>query len=361
MKKILVINLGGIGDILMSLPALKALRRLYPEAQISVWVVPRAKEILEGLDYFDELISFDISVKERRGFSSWFFPSRLGRLVNLLSFLRGKNFDLAINLRPLISGSSAIKMWFMLLFIRAKQTAGRDTEKRGSYFNYKYKESYISSTHEVCHQAKVIEMLGAVIDDWEIKIRLSSQDEEFARKFLEENKLLPDDLVIGINPGAPWPAKRWPLEYFSQVIKELQKEERVKIVITGSQEEVVLAQELQRLTQAELIISSGKTTLKQLAALLKRFNLFITNDTGAMHIAASMNVPTVAIFRPGHLERNRPFMAKDRYEVLAASGLECAPCQKVDCSSLKCLADIKSQVVIKTAATLLKRVGGSYK
>ncbi len=353
-KNILVVNLGGIGDVLMATPALKSLRYLYPSARISVWVVPRAREVLEGLGCCDEIISFDIPVAERRGFTVFVKFWELKSIISFIFSLRAKRFDMSINMRPLISVVSSLKMAAIFRIIGSKYKAGRDTEGRGFFLTHKSAEKYISHTHEVEHQLNLVKILGGDIIAHNPEMRVSESDIQFANNFFSVNHIQDSDVVVGINPGAPWLSKRWPVENFSQVISALSKEPGRKIVITGSAEEGQIADKLKEMSGVNVINACGKTTLKQLAAVMKRFNLYITNDTGSMHIAASVGVPMVAIFRPGHIERNSPYMPAEKYVILS-SNADCAPCQLVECVSLKCLRFITTKEVLDAAFRLLDR------
>jgi ADP-heptose:LPS heptosyltransferase len=338
----------------MSTPALKSLRHLYPDARISVWVVPRAREILEGLDCCNEIISFDIPVTVRRGLRVFVKLWKLKGIIFFIFSLRKKRFDISINMRPLISFASSLKMATIFGIVGSKYKIGRDTEGRGFFLTHKSPEKYISRIHEVEHQLNLARILGGDIIAHNPEMRIFDSDIQFATDFLSANGIQDSDVVIGINPGAPWPSKRWPAENFGRVISVLSKEPGYRIIVTGSAEEGQIANILKEMSGGDIIDACGKTTLKQLAALMKRFNLYITNDTGSMHIAASAGVPMVAIFRPGHIQRNSPYMPPERYIILSGSA-DCAPCQLVTCASLKCLKSITPEEVIKASSILLDK------
>ena len=143
-KRILVINLGGIGDCLLSTPALKMLRRLYPRAYITFFTVPRACEILEGADFINEVIAPDLDSKYYKGFSG---IRRWRCFYKLLVSLRRKRFDMTINMRTIASLSGAIKMAGIFFVINSPYRVGRDTERRGFFLNVKLPEKYIGEKH----------------------------------------------------------------------------------------------------------------------------------------------------------------------------------------------------------------------
>ncbi|MBI4845524.1 MAG: glycosyltransferase family 9 protein, partial [Candidatus Omnitrophica bacterium] len=142
-----------------------------------------------------------------------------------------------------------------------------------------------------------------------------------------------------------------------KVIKGISAKIKARFVITGSHDEQNLANELIGLTGPEVISLSGKLNFKELGALIKRVNLFISNDTGPMHIAAILKTPLVAIFGPGDVTRFDPQNITDKVRVLY-EGVNCAPCEKVECNNMKCLGLIKPEQVIEVAIDLLEDSGG---
>jgi ADP-heptose:LPS heptosyltransferase len=172
-------------------------------------------------------------------------------------------------------------------------------------------------------------------------------------KILEKEGLTKETALIGIHPGG-MPSRRWPVESFCGIIEDISKRISCKFVITGGKGEQNLGQRLMRINNARIINFIDKLNLKELCALIKRCKLFITNDTGPMHIAAILKTPLVAIFGPGDIVRFDPRNISDKAEVLYQKA-DCAPCEKVVCKDLRCLTVITPKEAIEASLRLLQK------
>lgn len=371
-KKILVINFGGIGDLLLSTPALRSLDNLYADSYIALLTVSKSAKIIEGLSYLDEVFIFDFKTSEIRGFKIFLKLKDLMDKFKILLYLRKKKFDVIINMRTIVGLIGAIKMALIFFIIKAKYRAGRDTDGLGFFLNIKIPERYKGEMHESEYDLNLVKLLWRpspnvqnngtvplfgdcpIIFSRDLEIYISEKDEKFVDRFLKENNIKENDVIIGINPGAGWPSKKLDIEKFAGFIKLLKNNIKCKVVITGTKDDEELAIRLKKLTGEDLIIATGKTTIKQLACLIKRFACFITNDSGAMHIASAVSIPIVAIFGPGDVVRYRPL--GENVTVLYKQ-VECSPCNYVICPKkdfMKCLKIITSQEIFSTTLNLLK-------
>ena len=346
-KNILVVNLGGIGDILLSLPALKALRGLYPQARISMLIVPRVREMMEGSPYVDELFALDVGWGSRFGIVKMFGNART------LFLLRGRRFDIAINMRTLVSDKSAWEMRLLFAVIGPKVKAGRDTEGRGSFFDITVPESDSGDRYEMYYDIEMAKKLGALDVDERVDYRVDEESRKKVLRVLEERGVGENDTLVIVNPGGA-PANRWPLERFARAINEIYNRTNAKFVITGGAGEAGLALELGENINADAIDLAGKLSVKELSALIERCDLFITNDTGPMYIAAVLRKPLVAIFGPGHITRYDPRKVSDK-AVVVYNKVECAPCNRKACNSMRCLKGIPPDGVVEAALRLLGR------
>ncbi len=346
-KNTLVINLGGIGDLLLSMPALRALRGLYPQARISVLVNQRSYELAKALPYFDEAHIFYLYP------SGKIPPAKIYKNFLTLWLLRRKKFDLAINMRTLVSQASAQKMNFLLSIINPKIKAGRDTQGRGWFFDIKIPETDIGDKFEAEYDIDTVEALGAKVIDKAIELAVGKEEQCNIRSILKDKGIEDKDILVGIHPVG-MSSHRWPVENFSQVIREINNKINCKFVLTGAKDEVSLAGRLVKITGIKIISLAGRLSFRELAALIERCNIFISNDTSPMHIAAILGTPLVAIFGPGYLRRFDPRNISDKARVLYKKA-DCAPCDKVVCSSLKCLKSISPQELIEAALGLLHK------
>jgi heptosyltransferase-2 len=328
LRKILIINLGGIGDLLLSTPALRALKGAYPESRLSVLVSPRVGELAKRLTFIDTVHTFHANWK-------------------MLSDLRKEQFDLAINMRTLVSNAGAIKMRALIAIIGAKMTAGRDTEGRGSFFDVSISETALGDKYEMEYDIELVEKLGAVVTDRKVILPVSDADRERVSGILSGAGIGPGDIVIGIHPGGK-PSHRWPIGSFAGAMNAISKKVRCAFVITGEAAEKGLADGLTGLVDAKVADTTGSLDIGGLAALIERCALYISNDTAAMHIAAAKGVNLVAIFGPGYLKRFDPRTISPNSAVIYKA-VQCTPCDRAHCPSMKCLNGISAQEVAEAA------------
>ena len=345
MKHILIINLGGIGDLLLSTPALKALRDLYPEAEISVLVPAGAYEIMKSLSYIDRIITFDLEFGRIVSFSN------ILKNLKTLSILRKKQFDVAINMRTLVSERSAKKIKILLSIIRPEMKVGRNTEGWGCFFDINIPETITGTKHEIEYNIDTVKALGAEIIDRTIDFDIDEQSEEKIAKILAKESILKQTTLIGLHPGGR-PSRRWSIENFIKVAENVHKRIPCKLVVTGGESEISLTKELVGASHTEVINLAGKLSIGELGAIIKRCNLFICNDTGPMHISAVLGTPLVAIFGPGDIAHYDPRQISEKVVVLCGK-VDCAPCSKVKCQTMKCLNKIHPQEVIEAALGLV--------
>lgn len=339
--RILVINLGGIGDLLLSTPALKALRQRYPHADITLLATSGAADIIKDASYVTSIRVFDMHLGGMAG---------LKHLKALLE-LRRNRFDLAINMRTLVSNVSALKMRILFGIIGARLTAGRNTEGRGRFFDVKVDETSVGHMYERDYDIELVKKLGAKASDIKIDFVISAGDRERVQRIVQEESIAEKDILIGIHPGGRL-SRRWPIERFIEVTRKIGDAVTCSFVVTGDARERPLAEKVIQSSRVRAVNMAGRLTLKELGALMERCSLFITNDTGAMHIAALLNVPTVAICGPGSLVRFDPRVIFPKAIVLYKK-VPCAPCDKIDCGTKECLTAISVQEVVDAALFLL--------
>ena len=344
-KHVLVINLGGVGDLVLSSPALRGLRNLYPQAEISMLVSSRAHEIVRGSSYIDKIFALDV------GYAGVIPFGKILRNFKVLMILRKKRFDLAINMRTLVSKSTR-KIKFLIDIIGAKTNVGRNTEGRGYFYNIKIPETEVGKKHERDYGIDTVKALGAEVTDKSIDFDIDEETIEKVSKILERESISEKTILIGLHPGGR-PSRRWPVENFARVVGDVQVRIPCRFVITGGKDEVSLAQELMKTANTEIVNLAGKLNLKELGGLIKRCNLYISNDSGPMHIAAILKTPLVAIFGPGDLAHYDPRSVSEEVVVLYKK-VGCSPCPKIRCKSMKCLKRISSQEVIEATLRLMR-------
>ncbi|MEE9118705.1 MAG: glycosyltransferase family 9 protein, partial [Calditrichia bacterium] len=186
-----------------------------------------------------------------------------------------------------------------------------------------------------------------------LEVPVFDEDREFVSDFLAQNNISDKDLLIGLNPGAFRSSRCWFNERWAQLADWLIEEYGSKVIITGGESEREMINEIVNSMKKKSAIIATDFTLKQLAALLEKLNLFITNDTGPMHIATAMQTPLIAIFGPGDVYRVPPYCQRDR-AVILRKDVDCErPCYQFKCNDRKCMELITTDDVIKAVKRTL--------
>lgn len=334
--KILVVNLGGIGDFLFSTPALRAIAAKLPSQKVSLLVVPRVVPAAAKLPYIGKINTIETALPT---------PQAIFTIFKL----RREKFDLAINMRSLTSWVGGRKIQFLLNIIHPKQTAGLNTAGMGGFFDIKIPEPLIAEKHELEYHNDIAAALGANVTDKTLDLRY---DTASTNRLSDKYRISPQNIVVGIHPGG-MPSRRWPPEYFAAVIDALAKKIPAKFILTGSRAEKSLTDRIEALTTCQIINAAGGNNFDELCAIIKRCNLYIANDTGPMHLAAILNTPLIAIMGPGQINRYNPQITSPN-AVIAHKDVNCSPCNRRFCDKIICLRKILPQEIIAAAQTILK-------
>lgn len=278
--KILLIRTDRIGDVLLSTPAIKAVRRHFPSAHIGVMVRPYAKEIVLGSPYIDEVILYDKDSRHKSVFSSLKFAFNL----------RKKRFDLSLILHP----TNRVNIISFLAGIPKRIGWNR---KMGFLLTKKIEDKkHLGEKHELEYSLDIIRAIGIETQDKALSIPLRKDHRKNIEEFFEKNNIGDKDRLIAINPTASCPSKTWPIENFIALSAELIKRYNAKILIVSGPEDVKKTKGLAASLKKDVIDASGKTSVGQLAWLLRKAVVFISNDSGPVHIATAVGTPVIAIF-----------------------------------------------------------------
>ena len=314
--KILIVKMSAIGDVIHTLPALTALRRHYPAAQIDWLVEDTAADLLRGHPALSGVL-----VWRRRLFAQLFAAGKLLSATRLffrsLQELRRTRYDLIIDFQALLKSS----LWIFLAQGRRKAGFGKGMEhaENSHLFLNERIPAPSMEIHALDRGLKLIEALG--IDSSRVVYDVPT-DEITAKALLEEKGIHPHRPLIAINPVAKWPTKLWEPEKFGKVAERLLSQ-GYQVVFTGSPQDSAMIDEIGHSNKAPMIRLDGQTTLKTLAALYRSSRAVITTDTGPMHLAAAVGTPVVALFGPTAPWRTGPY--GDGHVVVRA-GLSCSPC-----------------------------------
>ena len=335
-NKILVVDLGGIGDLLLAQPALRALRQKYPQAMIDTLVVGRCAGLIRLYGLCDH---------------EYIFGRNILSFLFVLGSLRHSRYDLVINMRTMISWPAAIKMFALFSFIGGRISAGRDTNRKGFFFKIKVAEIEPGGKYEMEYDIDTVAAIGAREIDRTIRLPVGQESRDKVEEILRINDIKSGNALIGIHPGG-MPSRRWPLDRYRSLMDGINAAYPGAFLIIGGAEEKALAKELLRGKEYPVVDLTGKLSIQETAALIQRCRLFISNDTGTMHIAAVAGIPQIAIFGPGQLTRFDPRVISPKAVVLYAKS-ECAPCNHFTCGSLRCLKAVTAQMALDAALKLL--------
>ncbi|XRO76117.1 glycosyltransferase family 9 protein [Methanocaldococcus sp. 10A] len=299
-KNILIIRLWTLGESLLTLPMVK---RLKDEGyNISVLVTKRSRGVFENVDFVDEIINFE-------------------DFINILK--KFKKYDIVIDTEPYLN-ISTILSWYL-----GKCSIGFKGLFRDKLYNFKIE--YDDKIHAVYNFCNMLKPLGINYKpDKLVSLKYTEKDKENVDKLLEKYNL-DNKKLIGIHCGtaetAPW--RCWKKEKFAELIEKL-IEDGYYIILTGSNNDYQINEEVISLVnnKNKIFNFAGKTNLREFAYLLTKFEVFISNDTGPMHLSTAMGTKTIGLFGPNLPERFAPF-GKRNIAIYKAKNLECSPCINV--------------------------------
>jgi lipopolysaccharide heptosyltransferase I len=332
-QRILIIKPSAIGDVVHALPALNLLRRRWPAAKISWLVTPACAGLLEGHPQLDEVILF----QRRRFGNAWRDPKALGGLWRFSRELRQRRFDLVIDLQGLFR--SGWMAWKTRAPIRIGPSNAR--ELGGIFYTHR---PYVSwDWHAVERYLAVAHALGCPKDE-PVEFHFPTNDADRAAV----EALVPEGTRYAVLlPGTNWMTKRWPVKHFAACVGPLKQRHGLASVIAGGPGDSKLAEQI-----PGGINLCGKTSLRQLVALLERAELVIANDSGPMHIAAALGRPLVSPFGPTNPQRTGPY---DRLDSVLRVDVPCSPCYSRHCSHQSCLQWLKPDAVLSHADTQMRQ------
>ena len=339
-KRILIRAVNWLGDAVMTTPAIEAVRETYPEAEITLLANTLVSQLFSPHNLIDKVITFDRNGRHK---------GVTGRL-RLARELKLHHFDAAIILPN--SFDSALVPWLARIPLRF----GKNSDGRYLLLTDRYlPDEKPPLCHEVLYYLNLMGNFGIKSTQKPALHLFVTEDEiRAAGALLSQNKIVQEDFLLGINPGAPFgSAKHWYPERFAAVAEKLAEKWRAKIIIFGSPGEAPLAAEIESLLEGNCLNMAGKTSIRELMALIKRCNFFITNDSGPMHMAAAFGVPLVAIFGPTDHGGTSPFTDN---AAIVRKNVDCAPCKLRQCpTDHRCMTEVTADDVLNVALRLYQK------
>ena len=331
-RRIFVRSTNWIGDAVMTTPSMGRVRAAFPAAEIAVAANPTVAQLLCHHPACDRILVYDKKGVHRG----------LGGLLRFGAEVRKEQFDLAILFQ------NAIEAAIMTSIAGIPRRAGYNTDCRGLLLTHSVSGwRRARRFHHTDYYLTMLAGLGLQGGDGRLKLHCTEEELTWAGERLSGNRW------VAINPGATYgSAKRWFPERFAAVADDLAEEFATRILIVGGPDERSIAGEVAANMRSEPLNLAGKTSVRQLMALLSQCRLLVTNDSGPMHVAAAFDVPIVAIFGSTDHTTTSPLASSCR---IVRKPTACAPCLKTTCpTDHRCMTAVSVADVLEPARNLLR-------
>ncbi|MBF0211478.1 MAG: lipopolysaccharide heptosyltransferase II [Desulfamplus sp.] len=353
-SKILIRAANWIGDAIMTTPVIRAIRKNYPDAHITLLAKPWVIPVFDNNPYIDEIMVYQSEGRHAKGFGT----------IRLSKDIRKKRFDIAILMQ------NAFEAALITFLGSVPVRIGYNTDGRSLLLNPSIKlNKKLKKGHLIDYYIGILKGAGLVDDGGELDLFISDMEKFEAIKIIESYGIdIKKDHVIGINPGATGgTAKRWFPERYAELAKRLSEKFKTKILIFGSKSDEELGDKINEIVSKSInesdkicINLAGKTTLKQAFAIIEKCDLFITNDSGLMHAAAALSTKQIAII--GSTDHIATSPSSPNSTVIRVP-VPCSPCLKVHCPKDKsdtdyhvCMNKITVDMVIEKCEYALKKL-----
>ena len=345
-EAILLVIVAGIGDLILASKSIRAIRNGFPETDIHLLTNKEAAGIASHYNYVNKVWSFPIRDLQHSKLS--FFT-----ILRLIRDLRKINFSLAVNLYRICSWTGSLKMVLLFSLLRARTKVGHNRFGFGLLLDKKVAADAFQNQHFTDAMMDIALLAQGIPDNKGIEVYWDKESEENWSHLFSPHGSGRNKLKIGINPGANEPHKRWNPAKYAQVSDQLIEVYGADIIILGGPGEQNIARHIQDMMKYDSINLSGRLSLDDLIYIISQFDLFITNDSGPMHIAAAVGTPIVAIFGPEIPLHTKPYMPEELYRIVNKD-IDCRPCSKNRCERPVCLDLIQPEEVLKGCHELLR-------
>ena len=335
-RSVLIISLKRVGDVILSLPAFRAIKESLPKSQVTVFADSYTKDILERIPYIDAVVPY--------GKDSSFLKK--AKQVRKLSY---NSFDLAVDLTCDYTVEGALWTWLS----GAKFRVGYDIWKRGLLF-HRPVEPARGAIHAIDEIMNVAQSIGLETEDKSLNISASEEATDTVKKFLQDRGVKSDTLLIGIHPGGYYPTQRWLTERFAEVADKLTEKHKARIVLIGGPKEEKITQGITLQMASQALVFLNKP-LGDLLSLLQSCHLLICNNSGPLHMATALGTLTVSTMGPTLPERWWP---QGKGHIVLRKDLPCVPCNEGHCriKTLECMKSITVEDVLKAAETQILKI-----
>jgi lipopolysaccharide heptosyltransferase II len=333
-RSILVMRLYFLGDVLLSTPVIEALKVRFPDASLSVLIKKRAREILANNPFVDEVIEYD-AVERYHGLR---WAARLAR------GLRRRRFDLAVDL------TGDLRTSWLLFAIEPRYRVGFNHVGLGFLLDRSI--PYRATGHGVEHLLDSVRPVGAALEEPAPRMYLTEGERSEARPLVSELRPERGAGFLGLAPGANWPFRRWAPDRFGELAIRARERLGLRSVVTGGAADGGLAEAVVAASRGSATSLAGRLSVREFAAVAAEARAVVANDSGPLHIAASVGTPVVGLFGPNTPEIYAPRGAPSR---IVWHRFPCSPCGQRRCvrPDDPCMAAITVDEVFDALLSLL--------
>jgi len=339
-KKILIMRTDRLGDVILSTPVIANLRKFYPDSHIAFLCRPYTKDVLEGNPYLDEIIVYDKNKEHKSIFSS----------IKFCFSLRKKKFDTVFILNP--NNRSNILAFFSGIPHRYGLN-----RKMGRFLTRPIRDTkHEGKKHELEYTLDILKEAGISVTEKQTYFPIKKDSEKKIEGLLLANGIKNNNFIV-MHPSASCPSKRWMQDNFIKLARLIKEKANLKVIIISSKEEKKFAEALAK--EEGVIDFRGVLSISDIGALLKHSKVFVSNDSGPVHIAASLNVPVISIFG-----RNDPGLSPVRWKPLGEKSFyihkatSCKKCLAHNCvNNFLCLKSITPEEVFSLIWKILENPG----
>ncbi len=332
-----MVNVNWLGDVVLSIPFLRTLRENFPDSFIVSTIPQRCKEVLAESPYLDEVLYFDERTTHRG----------LWKKIKFILELRGKRFDTAIFIHRSFTRT-------IICFLAGiKGRIGYYTRKRRWLLTRKIQPLPRGNVHRSDYYLGILEGMGLRIDSRNYEFFLNDSHRRSIKEKLRQTGLKDNEHFAVLHPGANEQIRRWPVENFAHLARRISEEFGLNTVISGADRDINLACGIEDLSAVGLINLCGRTSLKELAALLEIAQFVVSGDTGPMHIASAVGAAVICLFGTASPKITCP-RGKGKYVIIQKDVGCVIPCGKLDCKDIRCMKAISVEDVIEKIPELIK-------
>ena len=356
-RRILIRGTNWLGDAVMTTPALMRLREKFPDAYVAILTPEKLQDLWRNHPAVNETVTFIAG----EGVFTVAKKLRIGKFDTALVLPNSPRSAIEVFLAGIPQRVGYARPWrnlFLTQTVAPREGAvkmhKRSVEEIKGLIAQEpeagsRKPKLLKSAHQSLEYLHLAAALGANPEPLPPRLSVTSGEVEAAGKKLKLEQI--SGLVFGLNPGAEYgPAKRWPIERFIATAREIQKRTNCTWILFGGKNDAEFTKQIESALGGQSVLNlAGKTSLRELMALLKRCRVFLTNDTGPMHVAAALGVPVVAIFGSTSPELTGPISSGELHHQILTSKTPCAPCFLRECPiDFRCMNGIGVEQVAET-------------